>query len=382
MLKKVFRNVFGVTRTQYRALCSQDGSNLKDKDIIGEELAEALDNVTNDICKNDPVEKKKTRLSILSRLTESAKETFNTAVGHETVEILYDKEIAGLLGSLDVKPELKPLNKFAEVRKDTRAIVALRKEIFYLAHQSGKSHEEARLLAENSVAKAEEKLRERREAKLKGGEEEKAVLEQIQKETNAKEGKFFKMAFEWMEKNLYSEQNLGDLSESLPPKVDVNPSVPNIFEQTSLKLDIFKDTKSFEERSLNFWREWNLKEANLVCKGVGPRNIFEKHIEWTKQGKLWPYPINNEYELGEELEVGFHEHIFLQKYLSKYNLPKTGSIAHFMELVCVGLSKNPYMTAAKKREHLDWFGKFFDSKRQKTIENMHEKERLAATDSI
>ncbi|TKR65498.1 hypothetical protein L596_025894 [Steinernema carpocapsae] len=69
-----------------------------------------------------------------------------------------------------------------------------------------------------------------------------------------------------------------------------------------------------------------------------------------------PYPINNEHKLGEEENVGFQDHIFLERFLAKAKLPKTGPVAHFMELVCVGLSKNPHMTAAKKREHIQWCG--------------------------
>lgn len=35
----------------------------------------------------------------------------------------------------------------------------------------------------------------------------------------------------------------------------------------------------------------------------GPKNGFEELIEWTKKGKMWPYPINNEYLLGGEENV-------------------------------------------------------------------------------
>uniref|UniRef100_A0A913I2E7 Small ribosomal subunit protein mS31 n=1 Tax=Strongyloides stercoralis TaxID=6248 RepID=A0A913I2E7_STRER len=382
MLKKVFRNAFGVARIQYRTLCSDNGPKLKDKDIIGDELAEALDNVVDDISKNDPVEKKKTRSSILSKLIESTKESFDTATGHETVELLYDREVASLLEDMPVKPEEKGLNRFFEIRQDSRATAALRKEIFYRAFQSGKSEEEARLIAEESVSRAEEKLRQRREAKLKGAEEEREFIEKTKQEKEEKEGEFFQMAYEWMEKNLYSEQSAGDLSSNLPDVVEVDPSVLNIFGKPSKQLDVFKDAKSYKVNSLDFWNKWDLRKAEIINQGMGPRNIIEQHIEWTKQKKLWPYPINNEYELGEESNVGFYDHIFLQRHLSKYNLPKTGPIAHFMELVCVGLSKNSYMTAAKKREHLDWFGKFFDSKRQETIKRLHEKEQEAAANSV
>ena len=30
-----------------------------------------------------------------------------------------------------------------------------------------------------------------------------------------------------------------------------------------------------------------------------------------------------------------------------------------MELVCVGLSKNPYLTVEQKHEHIEWFKKYF-----------------------
>lgn len=61
----------------------------------------------------------------------------------------------------------------------------------------------------------------------------------------------------------------------------------------------------------------------------------------------------------EEKAVGFHEHIFLNKHLSPW-CPKTGPVAHFMELVCVGLSKNPYLTVNEKKEHISWYKNYFD----------------------
>lgn len=39
--------------------------------------------------------------------------------------------------------------------------------------------------------------------------------------------------------------------------------------------------------------------------------------------------------------------------------PKKGPIRHFMELVCVGLSKNPYMTVQEKKDHIAWFREYF-----------------------
>uniref|UniRef100_A0A0K0F736 Small ribosomal subunit protein mS31 n=1 Tax=Strongyloides venezuelensis TaxID=75913 RepID=A0A0K0F736_STRVS len=382
MFKKAVRRTFGLAKQQYRTLCSQSGSNLKDKDIIGEELSKALDNVADDLHKDNHEEKKKTRLSILSKLTESVKESFDSATGPETIDILHDKEMANLLNNLDIKPESKKTNKFVEIRKDTKAITALRKEIFYQAYHSGMSNEEAHVMAEKCVTKAEEKLRERRDAKFRGIEDEKLTAEEIEKEISEKERNFFEMAYNWMEKNLYVEQSPDDISESLLKEVEVDKSIPNIFHQTDLRLGIFNNVDEFKTNSLDFWSKWDLRAAEIANQSMGPTNKIEQQIEWTKEGKLWPYPIDNEYNLGEEQEVGFHDHIFLHRYLSKYNLPKTGPIAHFMELVCVGLSKNCYMTAAKKREHLDWFGKFFDSKRQESVNKLHEQEKLAAANSV
>ncbi|XP_063857067.1 small ribosomal subunit protein mS31-like [Scylla paramamosain] len=84
-----------------------------------------------------------------------------------------------------------------------------------------------------------------------------------------------------------------------------------------------------------------------------PSNAFVEMIQWTKQGKLWTFPIDNEAAgLVEEMKVGFHEHVFLERHLEGW-CPKRGPIRHFMELVCTGLSKNP---------HLEWYKNYFNQK--------------------
>lgn len=35
-----------------------------------------------------------------------------------------------------------------------------------------------------------------------------------------------------------------------------------------------------------------------------------------------------------------------------------------MELVCVGLSKNPYLTVEAKIEHIEWFKNYFEEKKK------------------
>ena len=64
----------------------------------------------------------------------------------------------------------------------------------------------------------------------------------------------------------------------------------------------------------------------------------------------------------EEAKVHFSEHVFLEKHLKSW-CPKRGPIRHFMELVCNGLSKNPYMTVEEKTEHINWYQNYFEDKK-------------------
>ncbi|XP_077608704.1 small ribosomal subunit protein mS31 isoform X1 [Crocuta crocuta] len=89
------------------------------------------------------------------------------------------------------------------------------------------------------------------------------------------------------------------------------------------------------------------------------QNGFEEMIQWTKEGKLWEFPINNEAGFDDDGSE-FHEHIFLDKYLEDF--PKQGPIRHFMELVTCGLSKNPYLSVKQKVEHIEWFRNYFNEK--------------------
>lgn len=66
--------------------------------------------------------------------------------------------------------------------------------------------------------------------------------------------------------------------------------------------------------------------------------------------------------LGMEDDAEFHEHIFLEKHLESF--PKQGPIRHFMELVICGLSKNPYLSVKQKIEHIEWFQKYFEEKKE------------------
>ncbi|XP_075055142.1 small ribosomal subunit protein mS31 [Mixophyes fleayi] len=113
------------------------------------------------------------------------------------------------------------------------------------------------------------------------------------------------------------------------------------------------------ELSPNLWDLELATEIASICQ-LPPRNGFEEMIQWTKEGKLWTFPIDNEIGLDEEQKVEFHEHVFLDKYLEDF--PKQGPIRHFMELVICGLSKNPYFTVQQKKDHIDWYKDYFHQK--------------------
>merc|ERR1711994_243592 len=62
----------------------------------------------------------------------------------------------------------------------------------------------------------------------------------------------------------------------------------------------------------------------------------------------------------------FHKHVFLEHHLQSW-CPPSGPIRHFMELVCAGLSKNPYMSSAKKVSTITWFQEYFEREENKEI---------------
>ncbi|XP_051964769.1 28S ribosomal protein S31, mitochondrial-like [Xyrauchen texanus] len=108
---------------------------------------------------------------------------------------------------------------------------------------------------------------------------------------------------------------------------------------------------------------WDIDLANQIVQSTNqmPRNGFEEMIQWTKEGKLWQYPINNEAGLEEETNIPFHEHVFLEKYLED-SFPRQGPVRQFMELVITGLSKNHHLKVQQKREHIAWFRDYFQQK--------------------
>ncbi|XP_061903804.1 small ribosomal subunit protein mS31-like [Entelurus aequoreus] len=129
----------------------------------------------------------------------------------------------------------------------------------------------------------------------------------------------------------------------------------NIF---SLPTDEDKVTETVARPTL--WDVDFAKQLSSLANQM-PRNAFEKMIKWTEEGKLWQYPIDNEACFDEDARVPFHEHVFLEKHLEE-GFPQRGPVRHFMELVVIGLSKNPYLTVQQKKEHISWFRDYFNQK--------------------
>ncbi|XP_051467119.1 28S ribosomal protein S31, mitochondrial isoform X2 [Apus apus] len=131
------------------------------------------------------------------------------------------------------------------------------------------------------------------------------------------------------------------------------------------RLNIFTKASTETENALKTVSSptiWDLELSKEIAAVTAqpPRNGFEEMIQWTKEGILWEFPVDN--EVGMEDDAEFHEHIFLEKHLEPF--PKQGPIRHFMELVICGLSKNPYLSVKQKVEHIEWFQKYFEEKKE------------------
>lgn len=127
-------------------------------------------------------------------------------------------------------------------------------------------------------------------------------------------------------------------------------------------LGIFAKTNATPTEFLETWNYLEKRELRLAITHP-PSNYFEKMALWTEQGKLWRFPIDNEQDIGPESEVDFTEHIFLEEQLEPW-CPKRGPIRHFMELVTVGLSKNPYLSVQEKHDHIAFYKEYFESKKE------------------
>lgn len=77
--------------------------------------------------------------------------------------------------------------------------------------------------------------------------------------------------------------------------------MPDLFFYTDA--DPIFTNKNLKSNNLKFWKEWDQEKVEVQNQSIGPRNAFEEQIEWTKKGKMWPYPIDNEYMFGLEHKV-------------------------------------------------------------------------------
>lgn len=135
----------------------------------------------------------------------------------------------------------------------------------------------------------------------------------------------------------------------------------NLFD--SNPLGIFTNLDSEKKYpTLSTWDKLYEKSLQLAVTHP-PSNIYEQMIIWTEQGKLWKFPINNEQGLEDENNVFFAEHVFLEPLIDEW-CPMKGPIRHFMELVCIGLSKNPFLSVEEKKDHINWFRQYFYEKNQ------------------
>jgi len=129
-------------------------------------------------------------------------------------------------------------------------------------------------------------------------------------------------------------------------------------------LGIFtKESIASLKAPISYLKTWDALEAKDLKLAVThpPTNGFDEMILWTEQKKLWRFPIDNEQDLDVEAKVSFTEHIFLEKNID-YWCPTKGPMRHFMELVCIGLAKNPYLTVQEKKDHLEWYHEYFKGK--------------------
>jgi len=113
---------------------------------------------------------------------------------------------------------------------------------------------------------------------------------------------------------------------------------------------------------LSTWDSCEQRDLRLASTHP-PSNIYEQMIQWTDRGMIWHFPIDNEQGMDSEKQVSFEEHVFLEVHLEGW-CPEKGPVRHFMELVCVGLSKNHWLSAEEKKNHIYWFRDYFADKQE------------------
>jgi len=178
-----------------------------------------------------------------------------------------------------------------------------------------------------------------------------------------------------MKKNLLTEEQMKFLEERKRLRHEKRRQM-NVAERTPLDLfngrpplGIFdkNDFKDVEPKVvLETWQKSLDRELRIKAT-LPPRNLLEDMANMTEKGVLWHFPIDNEQGIEAEGELEpFHQHVFLEHHLEPW-CPAKGPLRHFMELVCVGLSKNSHISAAKKTEHIQWYRDYFEKPEHKDI---------------
>uniref|UniRef100_A0AC34F065 Small ribosomal subunit protein mS31 n=1 Tax=Panagrolaimus sp. ES5 TaxID=591445 RepID=A0AC34F065_9BILA len=345
-----------------------DDPNKKDlgkKKITDEKILDALKNAAVNQHPNDKSARSNLMKAAIKRFGDIEHDSFKHATAAQTSDIATDSVFTSLQG-LQVRKPSNP--SYSQDKRESNKIrVALRREIFHEALQKGLSAEKAQQSAERILPAVEKIIAKRRQEKVSAVEAE--IEKQTEEDANLTKG--------------LSAVEAQQSAERILPAVEKIISKRRLEKVSAVEAEIEKQTKEDANLTVldNKILDKILTEREITNLSMGPKNAIEEQILWTEQGKMWPYPIDNEYKLGEEEEISFMDHIFLEPYLAKHNLPKTGPVAHFMELVCVGLSKNPFMSVTKKHEHLDAFAQYFNPKQCEKISELHELEQIAAAKS-
>ncbi|XP_026319337.1 28S ribosomal protein S31, mitochondrial [Hyposmocoma kahamanoa] len=161
----------------------------------------------------------------------------------------------------------------------------------------------------------------------------------------------------YTQRKMVSATQISKKGFQTPKSIDINSGTP---------LGIFKGGEPKYGTKLDMWEGLKQRELSLAT-AQPPTNYFQKMVLWTEQGKVWKFPIDNEQGMEEENNIHFSEHIFLDSHLESW-CPKKGPIRHFMELVCVGLSKNPFYTVKEKKDHIMWYKEYFEAKKDILVE--------------
>jgi len=162
------------------------------------------------------------------------------------------------------------------------------------------------------------------------------------------------IAFLEKRRRLRQAQQVKDEEEAHVP-IDLFNSQPplGIFNKS-----ISEPAESKQQVEMTMWNKCRERELKILSSSA-PKNLLEEMAIKTDQGILWEFPINNEQGIDQDKIEPFHAHVFLDHHLEPW-CPKKGPVRHFMELVCVGLSKNPYITVEKKIEHVNWYKNYFE----------------------